>query len=250
MLVPAGFRRFGALFVLVLLSGCAAAGSSPASAGPLGRAEPAAAASPEDIPYGFLANVGLTEAQRKAISAIATRYRAQEDQATLRARVETFRALLRAPTLDEAALGAYFREAAERGRKAIARLAPMYLDVREQLTDTQREAAAAALLAPPRQESTQANASPPQQSQGEARAEKPQVTLTEEQKQLFVAALVPPPDPAAVAKAVAELMRTGGTDALTTALAPGRSVDEVTVAQVKAFASLTLAQRQQLAGGE
>jgi hypothetical protein len=73
------------------------------------------------------------------------------------------------------------------------------------------------------------------------------LTLTAQQQALFAATVSPPSDPRPGLKALVTLMRTGNKAPLEAALAPGTDPEARVTALVKAFASLTPAQRKQLA---
>lgn len=246
MPVLTGFRLLAVLLVASGLVACAAQPAATPKAGLQVSADPAVDENTL-TPFGFLTGVGLTTDQATRIRAIADRARPADDT-TAQTRAAQFKALLTASTLDEAALADFFRQDYDQGDASRAKVVQMYADIRDVLTDTQRAEAAKALLAPPASpappsSNEQAEAAPPPEAQPSA----PALNLTAEQKALFAASTETPPDPQAVARAIATVMTTGDTTDLKAALTPKRTRDETATAYVKAFASLTADQRKQLA---
>lgn len=246
MPVLTGLRLLGALLVSAALAACAA---QPAASPKPDRQVNADATVDENTltPFGFLTGVGLTADQATRIRAIADRARPTDDQ-TSQTRAAQFKALLSAPTLDEAALADFFRQDYDQGDASRAKVVQMYADIRDVLSDTQRADAAKALLAPPASPAPssanqQAEAAPPPEAQASA----PPLNLTADQKALFAASVESAPNPQTVAKAIATVLTTGDTTDLKAALTPRRTKDETATAYVKAFASLTPDQRKQLA---
>jgi Spy/CpxP family protein refolding chaperone len=230
--------------VLAMVSLAACGGELAPAAGPDRRVVQVTPSPSADTPFAFLSGVDLTAAQRTALTAIADRARPPADEAAAKARADRFAALMSAPTLDEAALATFFREGAQGAAKARAGLVAMYVSVQETLTPSQRVAAAAAIQAQLDSPAPQPSPAPAEQG-GEQPADT--LALSASQQTLFAATVSPPTDPRSGLKALVTLMRTGNKAPLEAALAPQADPEARVTALVKAFASLTPAQRKQLA---
>lgn len=239
-----GFRLASLVLAVASLSACGR--ELPPAAIPDRRVEQADPSASAGSPFAFLAGVDLTTAQTTALTAIAERARPPADAGAAKARADRFAALMAAPTLDEAALAAFLREGAQGAAKVRAGLVAMYVSVHETLTPSQREAAAAAIQAQLDRPAAQPSAAPAEQA-GQQPANG--LTLTAQQQALFAATASPPTDPRPGLKALVTLMRTGNKAPLEASLAPKTDPEARVAALVKAFASLTPAQRKQLATG-
>jgi hypothetical protein len=189
---------------------------------------------PIQLALPFLANVGLTAQQTQQIEAVIKQAWPQPDAGTAQQDAQAFQAAVSGAQVDQDQLRQLLTKSETEERANSLKLVDVLADVRPLLTDAQRAQAARAILNPPKQQQQ------PQQQQEQQQG--PQ--LTPEQQQLFEATQVAPTDPQAVPRAIAGLLQTGETDALTQALMPTRDVATQVEAQVTALSSLTPEQRQ------
>lgn len=203
-----------------------------------------------ELPFPFLADVNLTQAQTSRIQAIAQQYAAPA-QAQSQQQENPMRALLLEPRVDQERLISVFRDEAQRQQTQQQQFIQMLAAVRDVLTDQQRQAAADAIRQADQQAQQEAQAAQsqqPTQSQASAAPQGPQLNLTLGQQALFKAAMPEPPQQqqATQTNPLADFMVSGDSQALAAALAPPADTEQRFAALARAYASLSLAQRSAL----
>jgi hypothetical protein len=207
------------------------------------------------LPFPFLENIGLSDAQKQQIQTIVRQRAPAPNQQQAKQEAEQFKAALSGARVDTATLTRLLTAQEKRDRQEFSQFVQTLLAVRRVLTPQQAQAAARAIRQQAQQAEQQARQAEQQaqqqgpQAQGAAQASPPpgpQLNLTQAQEALFDAAEPPEVDPRRASEGLATLLASGDARSFTQAVTPSRSADEQARSVVRAYAGLSQQQRQTL----